>query len=127
MMFSLLKKIRALKFLEGASGFPRSSRVDFTAEYDSDESEQEEGKDELQKKTEDKHEPHGCKSTDDNTKKETSSRTTDSKPSSKYGKFDIYHKIVFCFLLSFLETSYFIYEFYLNFYNMRKLRLKILI
>lgn len=88
------KKIRALKFLEGASGFPRSSRVDFTADYDSDESEQEEGKDELQKKTEDKHESHGCKSTDDNTKKETSSRTTESKPSSKYGKFDIYHKIV---------------------------------
>lgn len=88
------KKIRALKFLEGASGFPRSSRVDFTADYDSDESEQEEGKDKLQKKTEDEdiHESHGCKSTHDNTKKETSSRTTDSKPSSKYGKFYMYQK-----------------------------------
>lgn len=81
------KKIRARNFLEDASGFPRSARVDFGADYDSDESDQEEGKDELQKKTEDEYESLIRKMADDNRNRETSSRTSDSKPASKYRKF----------------------------------------
>lgn len=87
-------KIRALKFLEDASGFPRSARVDFGADYDSDESDQEEGMDKLQKKTEDEYESCSRKIADNNTNKETSSRTSDSKRASENRKSILCHKIV---------------------------------